>query len=140
MPAILIIGGLIALFLVIRPKGVDSGVGSVSGPGSNTGLPDPGTTNAYMCGSAAMSVPASGFIPATAGTALVSPGTSYALLSGPNRIASRGIGTPGLSRRVPYAPTVKTTNPAVVPFSAEGTRSFSGTVATTTTGGRGIKL
>ena len=142
MLPILVIGGFIVLFLAIRPAngGNSSGSGN-PGPGTNTGLPDPGASNASMSGSASMSVPdASSGPPALPGTSKISPGTVFGRMSQVNRVALRGIGTAGVADRVPTPPRVSTTNPAVVPYSASGTRSFSGTVATTTNRNGGIKL
>ncbi len=142
MLPIIVIGGLIVLFFAIRPSGsVDSGVPSGSGAGPNNGMPDPGaTSNASMAGAAWQTVPEASGPPALPGTSKISPATVPALMNVTNRIAVRGIGSPGIARRVPTGVTVQTTNPAIVPFSAEGTRAFSGSVATTTTRGGGIKL
>lgn len=135
MPAILVIGGLIALFLLVKHGGgsgtsvaAGSGFSRVGGGGA---LPDPGATynNAGMVGSAAHTVPQPNQITPFAGTAKLAPDQALALLNGSNRIAALGVGQPKRTLRVPPSPSVRTSNPATTPFGAVATNPISGSQA-----------
>lgn len=146
MPIVIVIAGFVVLFLALRSSNGSGGAALPGGTGTNSGMPDPGATRAQMVGSISAHLPANVQITPFSGTSNLSPGTSALRKSGANRNALRGVGKIVTTQRVPAPPTLKTTNPAVVPFSATGTRAFAasqglaGTVRTTVGGGSGQKL
>jgi hypothetical protein len=126
MLPVIVIAGLIVLFLAVKSSSSGSGAASVGGVGAgNTGMPDPGATNASMGGSSAHGLPPNNAIVPYAGTSKQSPGTSPARMNMTNRTTLWQTGQVEQTLRVPNTQSVRTTNPATVPFSAFGTRAFA---------------
>jgi hypothetical protein len=151
MPAILVIGGLIVLFVALRsgPGGGENAAISsgANRAGSGGNMPDPGTGAAAMVGSVSAHIHAPAVITPFAGTAKLAPDQMLDRLNMANRVAAFGVGTPSYPVRVPPPPSVVTTNPAQTPFRAVATNAMSGSAAfnstasvQTTTSTSGVKI